>query len=471
MKMLHAKPNTQAGTVLLLSLITTAILGLTLASYLLMSQQQNQSVMRSQTWNSAIVMSEAGVEDALALLNKYNSNFDKLTNWANSSSISGDNWSSVGGNTYHVRRNLGDGYYDVYITNSANNTPVINAKGYTPWKYNGGTVSQTYATVGGESQSVAPKMLTRAVKVNTRIDPLINVAMAALEEIDFNGKNIQTDSFDSSNPAYSDNGMYPFAFPERQRDQGDVVTDLTITNSLNVGNAKIKGTAKTGPKGTLGIGPNGSVGDKAWVEGGSTGVQPGHFADDMNVLFPPVQLPDTTWYGVSYYSGGIVINGQTYNWVINGDGDYYINDLSKPLYVSGHARLLVITKLALNGGSDHIHISATNSSLKMYVYCATASIGGLGVVNASGNAANFYYFGLPTNTKLTFGGNASFAGVIYAPQAAFSLGGGGSDDFDFIGASVTKSVKMNGHYKFHFDEALRKSGPGRGYIPTSWTEM
>src|SRR6186713_3088112 len=118
MKYLPPKSKTEAGSVLLVSLIITAVLGLTLASYLLMSQQQNQSVMRSQTWNSAIVMSEAGVEDALALLNKYNSNFDRLTNWANSSSISADNWTSIGGNTYYVRRFLGGGYYDVYITNN-----------------------------------------------------------------------------------------------------------------------------------------------------------------------------------------------------------------------------------------------------------------------------------------------------------------------------------------------------------------
>src|SRR6188768_2061408 len=73
MKYLPPKSKTEAGSVLLVSLIITAVLGLTLASYLIMSQQQNVSVMRSQTWNSAIVMSEAGVEDALSLLNKFNS--------------------------------------------------------------------------------------------------------------------------------------------------------------------------------------------------------------------------------------------------------------------------------------------------------------------------------------------------------------------------------------------------------------
>jgi arabinogalactan endo-1,4-beta-galactosidase len=57
------------------------------------------------------------------------------------------------------------------------------------------------------------------------------------------------------------------------------------------------------------------------------------------------------------------------------------------------------------------------------------------------------------------------------PQISCStLGGGGNDKKDFIGASVTKSVKMNGHFNFHYDEYLRTIGPGRGYIPIAWAE-
>lgn len=471
MKILKNKSADQAGSILLVSLILTAIIGLTLASYLIMSQQQNQSVVRSQVWNSAIVMSEAGVEDALAFLNKYNSNFDALTNWSNASSVYNDNWTSLGGNKYYVRRYLGDSYYDVYITN-LNNQPMINSIGYVPWNYNGGKgPKQVYASVANNYSVQAPVMISRRVNVGARVDPLFNVAMAALEGIDFSGKNVQTDSFDSSDPLYSDSGLYPSLYPNRQKANGDVVTDYSIINSLSVGNAKIKGQAKTGPNGTLSIGPNGSVGDKSWVEGGTKGVQPGHFADDMNVLFPPVTLPSTTWYSVSYYSSGTTIGTNTYNWVINGSGDYYISDLSKSLYVAGtNVRLYIISKLALAGVNDRIYV-APGTTLKMYVGCSTASIAGNGVVNAAGNANNFYYFGLSSNTKLSYSGNGQFTGAVYAPQADFTLGGGGNNTYDFVGASVSKTVKMNGHFNFHYDEALRNNGMGRGYIPTSWQEM
>jgi len=255
---------------------------------------------------------------------------------------------------------------------------------------------------------------------------------------------------------------------------GDVVTDDTIINSLNVGNAKIKGQVKTGPKGTISIGPNGSVGDRAWVEGGNTGIQDGHSADDMNVLFPSVVLPSTTWLPASLTSGNgsnARVNGVLYDYIILTSGDYSIPSLSGGLYIGSNVtvRLKITGTVNITGSSDEIHL-AYGSTLKIYMTAANFSLSGNGVVNENGNASSFYYFGLPSNTSVTFDGNASFTGAIYAPQAAFALGGGGSSTYDFIGASVSRTVKMNGHFKFHYDENLRRNGYGRGYIPTNWKE-
>jgi len=59
------------------------------------------------------------------------------------------------------------------------------------------------------------------------------------------------------------------------------------------------------------------------------------------------------------------------------------------------------------------------------------------------------------------GANANFVGAIWAPQADFTLGGGGNNTYDFIGAVVTRSVKLNGHFNFHFDENLERIGFAR----------
>ena len=37
--------------------------------------------------------------------------------------------------------------------------------------------------------------------------------------------------------------------------------------------------------------------------------------------------------------------------------------------------------------------------------------------------------------------------------------------------SVTKTVKMNGHFKFHYDESLAEIGWTRGFLINSWNEI
>jgi hypothetical protein len=123
----------------------------------------------------------------------------------------------------------------------------------------------------------------------------------------------------------------------------------------------------------------------------------------------------------------------------------------------------------MTGNDDRIVIKP-DASLKLYMEGASFQVSGQGVVNETGNAANFYYYGLPSNTELKLSGNAAFVGAIYAPNADFSLGGGGNNNYDFVGASVTKTVTMNGHFNFHYDENLARIGAYRGFIPTLWTE-
>ena len=64
--------NRQAdeGSVLLITVFTALIIGITLGSYLLMVRAQSVAVARSQAWNAALVMAQAGVEEALAALNQ-----------------------------------------------------------------------------------------------------------------------------------------------------------------------------------------------------------------------------------------------------------------------------------------------------------------------------------------------------------------------------------------------------------------
>ncbi len=454
----HQSAKTE-GSVLMTSLMTGFTIGLTLASYLIMVQQQNTSVFRSQAWNSGISITEAGIEDAMAQINSDSGLAGVLDS---------NGWTNASGGVYQISRTIGDGYYNVKIE-TVGSYPVITSEGFSSYTYAAGATPM-FAVIGNTTST--PKYLTRKVKVNTKLDGLLDAAMAAKDRINLRGNNIASDSFDSSNPLYSTGGLYDVT---KRKDGGDIVTDSVLTNSLDVGNANLRGTIRTGPKGFPSIGPNGSVGNSAWVGGGNKGIQPGHFADDMNLTFPDVVLPN-----VNFATPQVVntnIGGVNYKYYLT-SGNWQIDELNDSVYVDGDVTVYVPPsgRLAISG-NQQIYIAQNapfappTHSMKLYVGDPSASIAGNGVVNSTGIARNFIYYGLPSNTTLSYSGNSAFVGAIYCPNAIFTLGGGGNNTYDFVGASVSYRVRMNGHYNFHYDEDLRKQGPARGYVATKWTEL
>jgi hypothetical protein len=314
---------------------------------------------------------------------------------------------------------------------------------------------------------------SRVVQATTTNLPTFTRGLVAKHVIDLNGKNVMTDSYDSSVGAYNTNGRYDST---KARDHGDIASNDTIINSVNVGNATIKGNVSTGPLGTVAIGSGGVVGDATYVaDSANKGtIQQGHARDDMNVEFPKVPIPDgsTGWTPMpSPYPGGYVVDGITYKYLLTA-GDYYVSALdgvvtSKSYYILGDVRIRVDSGINLTG-QDVIRIG-TNSTLKIFANCASVSLGGNGVINP-GLANNFYLFGTPACTSITLGGNSEFTGVIYAPSADLGLNGSGSGDNDFSGAAMVNSAKFNGNFKFHFDEALPKKGLWHGFVLTSWNE-
>ncbi len=433
MKLSHHS-NPQHGGVLLVIMIVTALMGTALASYMTLVKGENQSAMRSLAWNSALPVAEAGIEEALIHL-YYNPTNRSLNGWTS------------GTDGYTKERWIDTSKYVVTI--STNSSPIITAKGY---------VRKPMST------EFIP--VPRTVRVTTTNDAMFAKAMVAKGQINLNGNNISTDSFDSMDPNYSTGGQYDVT---KRKDNGDVATNSGLVNSLSVGNADIYGHVATGPGGSISIGPNGTVGTLSWIGGGNMGIQPGHSSDDMNVAFPDVVAP---FSGGAYTPASGTVSGTSYNYVLS-NGNYQMSSLSmsgnNKMYVSGNAVLYVTSTLALSGNAKIV--IGTGASLKLYFGGTSASLGGNGVINNTGNAMNFMYYGLPSNTSLSMSGNAGFAGVIYAPNADFSLNGGGSNSYDFVGASVTKTVTMNGHFKFHYDENLGRIGPSRGFVVTSWNEV
>jgi hypothetical protein len=154
-----------------------------------------------------------------------------------------------------------------------------------------------------------------------------------------------------------------------------------------------------------------------------------------------------------------------YDYILD-TGNYQLADLSGSVYVRGKATLYVTTTLDITSLTVK-----SGESLSLYCGAASANLAGNNTANSDGTADSFSFWALPSCTSITFSGNAGFTGTIYAPTADFTMNGGGNNMIDFIGASITKTARLNGHFNFHYDEALRRIGPFRGYIVSSWNEM
>ena len=285
----------RAASALVVALAICSIFSLFVVYYLSLIEQQNLLNSRSQTWNMAIAITEAGVEEGLENLND------------NSSNLGAAPWSYLGGSTYYRSNTLPDGNsYTVFITNTLPN-PVVVARAYV--QANGmislaQNVSAGFFAAAG--LSTAPTTVTRAVRVNCSRSSLFLAPLVAKKNINLNGNNIVTDSYDSCDPTKSVNGQYVPGF--YSGDHGDIASNLGVVDSISGGNANIYGHAHTGTnttgQSTVAIGPNGAVGSHTW-QASNKGLQDGWVLEDANFTFPDTTFPDTG----GFYSptGGVLV--------------------------------------------------------------------------------------------------------------------------------------------------------------------
>lgn len=529
---IHIK--SEQGSMLLAALLTCALLGGALATYLALARVQRDSVIHSMAWNAIIPVTEAGIEEGLAHINDSQIG----TNYAT------DGWirtnETVMGDCYYAARPFGEGHYEVWI--STNRYPIIKAAGYTK-----------------DGLKMEEMRRPRKVMVTTTQWATGMKGIVAKKDLNMNGI-CQVDSFDSEDARYSTRGHYD---PAKNKDGG-----FAASVNGNLYGTSVYGSVGTGPTGTA----DGNVGDFSWMSG-STGIEPGHYQNDMNLAFPEVQVPfnggasnpqgaTLTLTNFDYWSTMITTDQYPTNAAspitTNNFGNMIVTNVSsipptvlsstivtnttstrsKTMPVSGTyknlsqqgawyyydlitsytypSRTYTYSTTATNAtattqwydyalsqskyqmenlslsGSQQMIITGTNvslyisedftmsgnskiiitpgASLKIYVGGRT-SLSGNGIFNYTLDASHFMYYGLPTNTRIDIAGNATFTGCIYAPEADMNLGGGGNNVYDVVGATVTKTATMNGHFHFHYDERLGRSQVLSKFSVASWREI
>jgi hypothetical protein len=525
----------QRASALLTALIICSIFSLFVVYYLSLIEQQNFLNNRSQTWNMAMAITEAGIEEGMENLND------------NTNALSTAPWSFIGGNIYYRSNTLPDGNsYTVFITNTPPN-PTVVARSYVQ-SIAFTTASQNIASGFFAAAGVngnLPTIVTRAVAVNCTRSSLYLAAIVAKKNINLNGNNISTDSFASCDPTKSSNGQYNPAI--YAGNMGDIASNQGVIDTISGGNANIYGHAHTGPgQNTVSTGPNGGVGTHAW-QANNTGIESGYALPDANFTFPDTAMPNTGGYltptgGVlvvatytnvtaiqttltvpvpGTYIGPVTTNklhGQTtytynlitgtstlptystntYNnilWGVNNATDYangvtanYVaNSLSGQTCIVGDNVQLALPNGLNMSGNDSITIvpyanvnniglaplttAPPGANVTVYSGGTSFAIGGNGIINQPGLASDFVFCAAPTVTSGSLSGNGAFTGILVAPTVDLTLNGGGNSYTDFIGCMMVNSATLNGHFHVHYDECLQSAKNDPRYLITAWNEV
>ena len=156
-------------------------------------------------------------------------------------------------------------------------------------------------------------------------------------------------------------------------------------------------------------------------------------------------------------------------WGTTGGTNYYVSSaLTGQTIVLGPNVVLALP----NGmtGAENINI---NQSANIIVYSGGTSFSAAGnqIINPNGYAGSFAVYCAPTVTSFSLAGNGAFTGILVAPYADVALKGGGNNNQDFSGILMANSLTMNGHFSFHFDEALLASSSFGRFLITSWNEV
>ena len=185
----------------------------------------------------------------------------------------------------------------------------------------------------------------------------------------------------------------------------------------------------------------------------------------MNIAFADVPVPFTN----GFFSPPMHPLPDTNAYILDQSVNYCLLAVNlgstRRILVTSNAVLYVIGNFTLSG-SANVTINP-GASLKLYVGGAAATLSGQGVMNKTGFATNFIYYGLPGNKQVGLSGGSTFTGLIYAPEANLILSGGTI----IYGATISDRVSSSGGFKFHYDESLGGFGSNTPYVVDRWDEM
>jgi hypothetical protein len=468
--------STKAGSVLVWTVLIIGILSLIAMETLRLVTAKYQNALQTSTWQEALLAAESGIDLAIVELRK------SLYPQPNQA---WQGWNSPPGNNVV-------GYERTTVPNAGlNGTPMtIDTNVDAPaqlvdptnsWQYyrirTVGTIKLTGpARVSDNpqdtklrrlslrwerftngllaSQPINDPQVSRRIEAVVRPVSAFDQAIMSVGVVDLTNQNIVVDSYDSSDPTKSTNGLYD---PAKRQENGDIATDGQL---IEAGNAQIYGDVATNA---------GTVSGAANI----TGVERTDFYQE------PIPVGAPSWAS----SSSTPINGST---TINatatrGASRYTFSSISlsgnKTLTLAGnpdgsqtYIEIYVVGDMSVTGTGQIVVQPGVTATV---YFAGNVDISGNGVLNSNNQPGDLTLYGIqpPTNSveHVNIGGNSQITASIYAPGHDVTVNGGGTNGHVY-GSIVGRSVTMTGVSNLHYDERLGSTGVINNYKIVSWFE-
>jgi len=476
---MRRQDSTTVGSVLVWTVVIIGILSLIATETLRLVTAKYQNALQTSTWQEALLGAESGIDLAIVELRK---SLYPIPNHA------WEGWGNPPGNeiTSHELTTVPNAglsgtpmKIDASVDAPAQLIDPINS-----WQYyrirTVGTIKITGPARASDNPQdtklrrlslrwerftnglLTSKPLDDGPQVSRRIEAVVrpvsafDQAIMSVGVVDLTNQNIVVDSYDSSDPTKSTNGLYDAA---KRQENGDIATDGQL---IEAGNAQIFGDVATNA---------GTVSGAANI----TGIERTDFYQE------PIPIGTPSWTDSSTAS----LNGTTTLNAVATKGSVASRYTFSSISLSGNKTLTLAGNP--NGSQTYIEIYVTGDmsvtgtgqivvepGVTATIYFAgSVDISGNGVLNSNNQPGDFMLYGIqpPTNSSehVNIGGNSQITASIYAPGHDVTVNGSGTNGHVY-GSIVGKTVTMTGVSNLHYDERLGSTGVINNYKIVSWFE-
>ena len=502
------RSNSQSCTAsaLVAVIITITILALLASSLVVNVNNRRMTVSQASAWQEALAAAEAGLHQGIAQLEQglaQNSlplaGAVPITTWPSPSPT----WSSPSASLNHGGEGSSSSTYQYDMTLNKKTINGFDKPYYcivstgTVVLPGGKSLSMDSADAVLRKLNLQPATRTATRRIEAWLKPVYTTQgpLKTDQPINLNNHNIFVDSFNSTDPTRSVNGL-----PDARDSNGHLLTNIgqfdapnfnvplsanIATNSpfANIGNASVYGDVLTNGGATDGNGA--TVTNISNVKG--------EIINDYYEPLEPIYAPQWSSATVSgsvnnskTYTGGTATSPARYqvgtvanigNIRLSG-GKQVTFDFGttkgSPDRTKNYIELYVTGDFTTRGSgtTDGSVVIVNGVNVKIYV-AGNLNFSGNGLVNYNNTAKSLEIYGIspPDGTTQTFtlAGNSDFYGTVYAPGADLKLAGGGSSG-EFVGSFTGKSAFLNGTTQIRYDEALDGTGRISSFKIAAWFE-